>query len=124
MKKYYQESVKAEEKCDSAVSGPLSPVEQSKEMRTLTQELLDASEGKFLQALRAQNKSLDELRQKAHNLDKKVHHLSHTVRIFMYIYGNKCDVFILSSCVNLKKQSSECVIWKKFEGMSIFYQIL
>lgn len=82
VKKYYQESVKAEEKCNSTVFGPLSPVEQSKETRGLTEDLLDASKDKFLRALAAQNKSLNELQQKAHNLDKKVHHLSHKVDSF------------------------------------------
>ncbi|XP_078110423.1 laminin subunit beta-1 [Sander vitreus] len=79
VKKYYQESVKAEEKCNASVSGPLSPVEQSKETRAVTEDLLDASKDKFLRALAAQNKSLNELQQKAHDLDKKVHHLSHKV---------------------------------------------
>lgn len=79
VKKYYRESVKAEQKCNASVSGPFSPVEQSKETRTLTEDLLDASKDKFLRALAAQNKSLNELQQKAHDLDKKVHHLSHRV---------------------------------------------
>uniref|UniRef100_A0A8C9YGN0 Laminin, beta 2-like n=1 Tax=Sander lucioperca TaxID=283035 RepID=A0A8C9YGN0_SANLU len=72
VKKYYQESVKAEKKCNASVSGPLSPVEQSKETRAVTEDLLDASKDKFLRALAAQNKSLNELQQKAHDLDKKV----------------------------------------------------
>uniref|UniRef100_A0A8C2ZAY7 Laminin, beta 2-like n=1 Tax=Cyclopterus lumpus TaxID=8103 RepID=A0A8C2ZAY7_CYCLU len=78
-REYYQESVKAEEKCNASVSGPLSPVEQSKETRAITEDLLDASKDNFLRALAAQNKSLNELQQKAHDLDKKVHHLSHKV---------------------------------------------
>uniref|UniRef100_A0A8C9YFE3 Laminin, beta 2-like n=1 Tax=Sander lucioperca TaxID=283035 RepID=A0A8C9YFE3_SANLU len=61
VKKYYQESVKAEKKCNASVSGPLSPVEQSKETRAVTEDLLDASKDKFLRALAAQNKSLNEL---------------------------------------------------------------
>uniref|UniRef100_A0A8C9YJP3 Laminin, beta 2-like n=1 Tax=Sander lucioperca TaxID=283035 RepID=A0A8C9YJP3_SANLU len=69
----------AEKKCNASVSGPLSPVEQSKETRAVTEDLLDASKDKFLRALAAQNKSLNELQQKAHDLDKKVHHLSHKV---------------------------------------------
>uniref|UniRef100_A0A8C2ZAT6 Laminin, beta 2-like n=1 Tax=Cyclopterus lumpus TaxID=8103 RepID=A0A8C2ZAT6_CYCLU len=64
VKKYYQESVKAEEKCNASVSGPLSPVEQSKETRAITEDLLDASKDNFLRALAAQNKSLNELQQK------------------------------------------------------------
>ncbi|XP_040008988.1 laminin subunit beta-1 isoform X2 [Xiphias gladius] len=79
VKKYHQESVGAEEKCNASVAGPLSPVEQSKKTRALTKDLLDASKDKFFRALAAQNKSLNELQQKAHDLDKKVHHLSHKV---------------------------------------------
>ncbi|KAK9515757.1 hypothetical protein VZT92_026376 [Zoarces viviparus] len=79
VKKYYQESLKAEEKCNASVSGPLSPVEQSKKTRGVTEVLLDATRDNFLRDLAAQNKSLNELQQKAHDLDKKVHHLSHKV---------------------------------------------
>lgn len=79
MKKYYQESVEAEEKCNASVSGPASPVEQSKETRGLTEDLLDAKKDQILRALAAQNKSLNELQQKAHDLNKKTHHLSHKV---------------------------------------------
>lgn len=71
--------MEAGEKCNASVSGPFSPVEQSKETRAITEDLLDASKDKFLRALAAQNKSLSELQQKAHDLDKKVHHLSHKV---------------------------------------------
>ncbi|XP_070766889.1 laminin subunit beta-1 [Enoplosus armatus] len=79
VKKHYRESVKAEEKCNSSVFGPSSPVEQSKATRALTGDLLDASKDKFLRTVAAQNKSLNELQQKAHDLDKKAHHLSHKV---------------------------------------------
>lgn len=61
------------------MSGPLSPVEQSKETRAITDDLLNTSKDKFLRAIAAQNKSLDELQQKAHDLDKTAHHLSHKV---------------------------------------------
>lgn len=71
--------MKAEEKCKASVSGPLSPVEQSRETRSLTENLLKASKDNFTRALAAQNKSLGELQQKAHDLDKKVQHLSHKV---------------------------------------------
>ncbi len=64
------------------MSGPLSPVEQSKETRALTEDLLEDQKDKFLRVLAAQNKSLNELQQKAHDLDKKVHHLSHKVSSF------------------------------------------
>lgn len=79
MKKYYQESLTAEDKCDASVSGPLSPVEQSKTSRAVTENLLNATRDNFLRALAAQNKSLSELQQKDLDLDKKVHHLSHKV---------------------------------------------
>uniref|UniRef100_A0A8D3CXR2 Laminin, beta 2-like n=1 Tax=Scophthalmus maximus TaxID=52904 RepID=A0A8D3CXR2_SCOMX len=79
VKKYYRVSLEAEEKCNASVSGPFSAVEQSKETRALTEDLLDASKDKFLRALAAQNKSLEELQQKTHHLDEKVHHLSHKV---------------------------------------------
>lgn len=81
MKKYYQESVKAEEKCNSSVYGADSPVGQSKETRTLTEDLLDAREEKFFRALAAQNKSLNQLQQQAHSLDNEVQRLSHKVSI-------------------------------------------
>lgn len=79
VKKYYQESLDAEKKCNLTVSGPLSPVEESKKTRAITKEKLDASKDKTLRALAAQNKSLTELQEKAHDLGKKVHHLSHKV---------------------------------------------
>uniref|UniRef100_A0A4W6G1H4 Laminin, beta 2-like n=1 Tax=Lates calcarifer TaxID=8187 RepID=A0A4W6G1H4_LATCA len=64
VKKYYKASLEAEEKCNASVSGPLSPVEQSRNLRAITEDLLDASKDKFLRALAAQNKSLNELQQK------------------------------------------------------------
>lgn len=73
---FYQESRKAEERCDSSVSGPVSPVEQSKETRVITEDLLRASKDKFLRALEAQNRSLEELHQKADEVDQKVRQLS------------------------------------------------
>uniref|UniRef100_A0A673CE11 Laminin subunit beta-1 n=1 Tax=Sphaeramia orbicularis TaxID=375764 RepID=A0A673CE11_9TELE len=79
VKRYYRESAKAEEKCNASVSGPSSPVEQSKETRGITENLLDAGKDKLLKAVAAQNRSLNELHQKAHDLDKKVHHLNHKV---------------------------------------------
>lgn len=79
VKEYYQQSVAAEDKCNFTVSSPLGPVEQSNETRTRTQDLLDANKDNFLRAVAAQNKSLSDLQQRAHDLDKKVHHLSHKV---------------------------------------------
>uniref|UniRef100_A0A671WXI8 Laminin, beta 2-like n=1 Tax=Sparus aurata TaxID=8175 RepID=A0A671WXI8_SPAAU len=46
--KYYQESLDAEKKCNLTVSGPLSPVEESKKTRAITKEKLDASKDKTL----------------------------------------------------------------------------
>ena len=79
VKRFHQESLRAEEKCNSSVSGPLSPVETSKETRVLTEDLLDASKDTFLRTVAAHNKSLNELQHKGHDLEKKVHQLSHKV---------------------------------------------
>lgn len=79
VKKYYQKSLEAQQKCDATVSGPSSPVEQSKVTRTKTENLLDSKKDQFLRAMAAQNKSLNELQQKSKDLDKKVHHLSNKV---------------------------------------------
>ncbi|XP_058498691.1 laminin subunit beta-2 [Solea solea] len=79
VKKYYQEWTQAEERCNASVSGPLSAVEQSKETRALTEDLLDASKDKFLRVLAAQNKTLKELQEKADDLDDKVQHISNKV---------------------------------------------
>lgn len=94
MKRYYRESLEAEEKCNSSVSGPLSPVEQSKETRALTEELLEARKDNFLSAMAAQNQSLNELQKKAHDLDKKVHHLSHKVQCFHSALNSYIHLFI------------------------------
>lgn len=79
IKKFYQESLKAEERSNSSVSGPLSPVEQSKKTRSLTEDQLEANKDKFLRALAAQNKSLSKLQQNADDVDKKVQLLSDKV---------------------------------------------
>lgn len=79
IKKFYQESLKAEERSNSSVSGPLSPVEQSKKTRSLTEDQLEANKDKFLRALAAQNKSLSELQQNADDVNKKVQLLSDKV---------------------------------------------
>ncbi|XP_068184392.1 laminin subunit beta-1 [Antennarius striatus] len=92
VKKYYQESVEFEEKCNFTVFGPLGPVEQSKETRTLTRDLLDASKDKFLRTMAAQNKSLNELWHRTHDLDKKVHHLSRK------ICGSHSNTSVNGSC--------------------------
>nr|XP_061780709.1 laminin subunit beta-2-like [Nerophis lumbriciformis]XP_061780717.1 laminin subunit beta-2-like [Nerophis lumbriciformis] len=92
VKKYYQESLEAEQKCNASVSGPLSPVEQSKERRSLAEDLLDKNEENFLQAVASQNKSLEDLLQKALHLDHKVHHLNHKV------CGGHSDVGVNGTC--------------------------
>lgn len=79
VKKYHQESVKAEEKCNATVAGPLSPVEQSNKTRSLIKDLLDASQDKLLRDLAAQNKSLSELQGKAQDLDRRVRRLTQKV---------------------------------------------
>ena len=79
MKRYFRESTEAEQRCNTSVSGPSSPVAQSRDTRERTQDLLDARKDRFLRSMAAQNKSLAELQPKAHDLDKKIHHLSHKV---------------------------------------------
>ncbi|KAM8829789.1 laminin subunit beta-1 isoform 1-T3 [Synchiropus picturatus] len=79
VKKYYRDSVAAQEKCNASVSGPQSPVQQSEETRSLAEYLLDANKDKILRTIAAHNKSLEELQQKAHDLEKEVHHLSDKV---------------------------------------------
>ncbi|KAM4562148.1 laminin subunit beta-1 isoform 1-T2 [Odontesthes bonariensis] len=76
VKKYYRESLQAEEKCNASASGP---VEQSKVTRANTEDLLDARRDAFLQELAAQNQSLKELQEEAFELDKNTHHLSDKV---------------------------------------------
>lgn len=80
VKKYYQESLQAQERCNATVSGPSNLVDQSKDTRMITEELLDESQDKLLQVLDVQNKSLNELQQKTNDLNKDVRRLSHKVR--------------------------------------------
>ncbi|XP_056896731.1 laminin subunit beta-2 isoform X1 [Takifugu flavidus] len=79
VKKYHEESLKAEEKCNTTVLGAQSPVEESKKTNTLIKDLLEASQDKFLQDLAAHNKSIQDLQVKAQDLDQKVHQLAHKV---------------------------------------------
>uniref|UniRef100_A0A674N9V3 Laminin, beta 2-like n=1 Tax=Takifugu rubripes TaxID=31033 RepID=A0A674N9V3_TAKRU len=81
VKKYHEESLKAEEKCNTTVSGAQSPVEESKKTNTLIKDLLEASQDKFLQDLAAHNKSIQDLQVKAQDLDQKVHQLAHKVSL-------------------------------------------
>lgn len=69
----------AEEKCNSTVAGPQSPVEQSKKTNAHIKGLLDSSQEKILRDLAARNKSINELQGKARDLNKKVHHLANKV---------------------------------------------
>ncbi|CAN9515951.1 unnamed protein product [Ophioblennius macclurei] len=78
VKKSHQKSLQAEQKCNASVSVGLSPVEQSKKTRALTETLLDASRDKFLRTLASQNKSLSELQERVQDLEK-VSHLSDKV---------------------------------------------
>ncbi|KAB5546301.1 hypothetical protein PHYPO_G00070480 [Pangasianodon hypophthalmus] len=79
VRKYYQESLDAEQKCNASVFGTQSPVEQSRHTRNITKALLDQRKGQFMRNLTAQKKSLSELKKKEEDMDKKVHHLSQKV---------------------------------------------
>ncbi|XP_061621813.1 laminin subunit beta-2 [Phyllopteryx taeniolatus] len=92
VKKYYRESSEAEEKCNASVSGPQSPVEGSKQSRSFAEDLLNTTEDKFLRAMAAQNKSLEEVQHKAHQLDHKLQHLSDKV------CGGRSDASVNGSC--------------------------
>ncbi|XP_077371311.1 laminin subunit beta-1 isoform X3 [Festucalex cinctus] len=92
VKKYYKESSEAEQKCNMSVSGPMSPVEQSKKTRSFTEDLLNANEDKFLLAMAVQNKSMEELQQKARELDHKDHQLSDKV------CGGHSNASVTGSC--------------------------
>lgn len=85
------------------MSGPLSPVEQSKETRVITEDLLKASNDKFLRALEAQNRSLEELHQKADEVDQNVRQLS----------GKVGGAAVTPGGQNLKKAKSHENIHKK-----------
>ncbi|XP_012991876.3 laminin subunit beta-2 [Esox lucius] len=79
VKKYYNESQEAQQRCNASVSGPFSPVEESKAIREQTEDLLSERKDKFLRTVAAQKKSLSELENKVRDVDKKVHQLSHKV---------------------------------------------
>ncbi|XP_038867518.1 laminin subunit beta-2-like [Salvelinus namaycush] len=79
VKKYYRGSQEAHQKCSASVSGPFSPVEESKATRSHTEDLLNKTRDVFLRTAAAQKKSLSELQDKAQDVDEKVHHLSHQV---------------------------------------------
>uniref|UniRef100_A0A665WEU1 Laminin subunit beta-2-like n=1 Tax=Echeneis naucrates TaxID=173247 RepID=A0A665WEU1_ECHNA len=102
VKKYYQESLKTEKKANMSVSGPDSPVEQSKETRALTEDRLASSKNKSLRDQAAQNKSLSELQQKAHDLDKKTHHLS------LKVCGGHSNDIVNGSCPDSQCGGAGC----------------
>ncbi|XP_076840048.1 laminin subunit beta-1 [Brachyhypopomus gauderio] len=79
VRRYYGESLDAELRCNASSYGPWSPVEQSQDTRQRTEELLGQQKDQLLRTLTAQKKSLSELEQKAQDMDKKVHRLSHKV---------------------------------------------
>lgn len=79
MRKYYQESLNAEQRCNASVFGPQSPVEQSQHTRNITEALLDQRKDKFVRDVTAQKKSLSELKNKTEDMEKKFHHLSQKV---------------------------------------------
>ncbi|TRY90633.1 hypothetical protein DNTS_003700 [Danionella cerebrum] len=79
VRKYYQSSLNSEQRCNASVYGPRSPVEQSQETRNKTEALLKEKKDSFLRTVTANNKSLSELKGKAHELDRKIHHLSNKV---------------------------------------------
>ncbi|XP_038141553.1 laminin subunit beta-1-like isoform X2 [Cyprinodon tularosa] len=79
VKKFYQESQQAEEKCNASVSGPESPLQQSNQTRQVTEELLSSTKDQLLQNATAHNRSLNELQQKAQNLSEELQHLSQKV---------------------------------------------
>uniref|UniRef100_A0AAR2LWX9 Laminin, beta 1b n=1 Tax=Pygocentrus nattereri TaxID=42514 RepID=A0AAR2LWX9_PYGNA len=79
VRKYYLQSLEAEQRCNASVFGPESPVEQSQDTRNRTETLLEQKKDQLLRTVTAQNKSLSELEKKANDLNNKVHHLSHKV---------------------------------------------
>ncbi|PWA32873.1 hypothetical protein CCH79_00016425 [Gambusia affinis] len=78
VKKYYQVSQQAEEKCNASVLFPTSPVEQSKQNREITEKMLNTTKDELLQNLTALN-SLNELHEKTQNLSETVQQLSQMV---------------------------------------------
>ncbi|XP_051517314.1 laminin subunit beta-2 [Myxocyprinus asiaticus] len=79
VRKYYQSSLKSEQRCNASVYGPQSPVEHSYDTRNRTEALLKQRKDSFLRTVAANNKSLSELEGKGHEMDKKVRHLSNKV---------------------------------------------
>ncbi|XP_011475073.1 laminin subunit beta-2 [Oryzias latipes] len=102
LKKDYQKSLQAEEKCNASVSGPFSPVEQSNKTRRITEELLEATKDEFLKAVEANNQSLNELQQEALKLGETVQDLSQKV------CGGHSSVSVNGSCPDSQCGGAGC----------------
>ncbi len=79
VRKYYQISLNSEQRCNASVYGPQSPVEQSEDTRNRTEALLKERKDSFMRTVTANNKSLSELEEKAHEIDRKLQHLNNRV---------------------------------------------
>ncbi|XP_073678938.1 laminin subunit beta-1 [Garra rufa] len=79
VRKYYQSSLNSEQRCNASVYGPQSPVKQSEDTRNRTEALLKEKKDRFLRTVTANNKSLSELGEKAHEIDRKLQQLSNKV---------------------------------------------
>ncbi|KAL4655406.1 laminin subunit beta-2-like isoform X1 [Arapaima gigas] len=88
VRKYYQVSQHAEQRCNASVYGPHSPVEHSREMRREVGDLLTERRDKFQRTMAAQKKSLMEVEKKTHDMHQKVRNLSNKV---CGGYGNPND---------------------------------
>lgn len=75
---------------------PLSPVQQSKETRSITEGLLNTEKDTFLHSVASQNKSLEQLQQKEHDLDQRVQLLSDKVQRC----GNKLFFLLIIQPIN------------------------
>ncbi|XP_052450464.1 laminin subunit beta-1-like [Carassius gibelio] len=76
---YYQMSLNSEKRCNASVYGPQSPVEQSEDTRNRTEALLKERKDSFMRTVTANKKSLSELEEKTHELDRKLERLNNKV---------------------------------------------
>uniref|UniRef100_A0A3B3Z8Y5 Uncharacterized protein n=1 Tax=Periophthalmus magnuspinnatus TaxID=409849 RepID=A0A3B3Z8Y5_9GOBI len=76
VKRFYSQSLAAEQRCNSSVSGSLSPVEHSQRTRNDTKSILDANRERLQRTISAQNRSLIELQQKTTELEERERSLS------------------------------------------------
>ncbi|XP_028849325.1 laminin subunit beta-2 isoform X2 [Denticeps clupeoides] len=74
--KYYKESQNSERRCNASTSGPHSPVKQSHNTRKKTEALLKERLDHIRRVVASQNKSLSDLKGKAHEVDRIVRNLS------------------------------------------------